>query len=79
MKVQFMGIRQAKKTGCSSCGRKRVSEYGFIRDKRMVLPSGRIIHFFVGQDYEVNGDDGAFLLSQSYICKGKALPMFKEA
>lgn len=79
MKVQFMGMRQAKKAGCSSCGRKRASEYGFIRDKRMVLPSGRTVHFFAGQDYEVDEKDGAFLLSQSYQCKGEALPMFKEA
>lgn len=79
MKLEFLGYRQeGKKAGCPVCGKRTVSKYTFHREKRMVLPSGRTMTFFVGHVYIVNDSDGDFLLSQGYYIGGIKKPMFKD-
>lgn len=80
MKVQFMGIKQqVTKSGCSSCGSRRVSNHTFQRESRMVLPSGQIKTFYAGEVYEVMENDGRFLLEQTYSLNGSPVKMFKES
>lgn len=79
MKIQFLGIKnQSKKSGCSSCGGKRVSKYTFQREKRMVLPSGQARTFYAGESYDVNDRDGQFLVEQSYNLNGSFVNLFKK-
>lgn len=79
MKLQFLGIKnQSRKSGCSSCGSKRVSKYTFQREKRLVLPSGQTRTFYAGETYEVNDRDGQFLLEQSYSLDGGSVKFFKK-
>lgn len=78
MSIRFLGFRQADKKGCSVCGKKRTSDWTFKREKRMVLPSGRNMTFFMGRTYEVNHLDGEFLMEQTYLMNGAAIKMFEE-
>ncbi|MHC5215198.1 hypothetical protein ACYSNR_00915 [Enterococcus sp. LJL128] len=79
MKVEFLGLKQqARKSGCSSCGKRRVSQYNFQREKRMTLPSGRIVTFRAGEKYEVIEHDGLFLIDQVYHLNGVPTRMFKK-
>jgi len=78
MKIQFQGMKQVKKSGCSSCGRRRKSAYTFQREKRMTLPSGKVMNFIVGQTYEVMDQDGKFLLNQTYNFNGAPTRPFIE-
>lgn len=73
MKIQFLGIKnQEKKVGCSSCGRRQVSKHTFQRSARMVLPSGQIKTFYVGEIYDVMEQDGVFLREQKYEWNGQS-------
>lgn len=79
MKVQFLGIKnQPKRTGCSSCGSRRVSKHTFQREKRLILPSGRSATFYAGEMYEVTAHDGLFLIEQVYSLNGLPTKMFKQ-
>ncbi|MBL1226520.1 hypothetical protein [Enterococcus sp. BWR-S5] len=79
MKVQFMGIKQqVMKSGCSSCGSRRVSNHTFQRESRMVLPSGQTKTFYAGEVYDVMENDGHFLVKQTYSLNGSLVEMFKE-
>ncbi|MBP1045098.1 hypothetical protein I6N96_02320 [Enterococcus sp. BWM-S5] len=79
MNIQFMGIKsQEKKSGCSSCGSRRVSKYTFQREKRLVLPSGQARTFHAGEVYTMNERDGQFLLEQSYGSGKGSTMLFKE-
>ncbi|MBO0467858.1 hypothetical protein JZO73_09980 [Enterococcus plantarum] len=79
MKIQFLGIKnQVKKSGCSSCGSRKLSNHTFQRETRMVLPSGQTKIFYAGQVYEVMEQDGDFLLMQTYSLDGQAVKMFQE-
>lgn len=64
MRVQFLGFKQQKRSGCPVCGKSRVSEYSFQREKRMVLPSGKAVTFYAGQIYDFSETDIIFLLNQ---------------
>ncbi|EOH96047.1 hypothetical protein UAW_01904 [Enterococcus haemoperoxidus ATCC BAA-382] len=78
MKIQFLGIKnQVKKSGCSSCGSRQVSKHTFQREARMVLPSGQVKTFYVGEVYNVMEQDGEFLLKQMYSLDGQNVKMFK--
>lgn len=80
MEIQFLGIKQqVTKSGCSSCGSRRVSNHTFQRETRMVLPSGQIKTFYAGEMYEVTEKDGRFLLEQTYSVNGSPVRMFKES
>lgn len=79
MKVKFLGIKnQARKSGCSSCGSRRVSNYSFQREKRMTLPSGQRKSFVAGTVYEVMEHDGLFLIGQTYNLNGTLSKMFEK-
>ncbi|WP_430602743.1 hypothetical protein IGJ02_000034 [Enterococcus sp. DIV0724b] len=78
MKIQFLGIKnQVEKSGCSSCGSRQVSKHTFQREARMVLPSGQVKTFYVGEVYNVMEQDGEFLLKQMYGLDGQNVKMFK--
>lgn len=78
MKIQFLGIKnQVKKSGCSSCGSRQVSKHTFQREARMVLPSGQVKTFYVGEVYNVMEQDGEFLLKQMYSLDGQNVKIFK--
>lgn len=80
MKIQFLGIKnQVKKSGCSSCGSRQVSKHTFQREARMVLPSGQVKTFYVGEVYNVMEQDGEFLLKQMYGLDGQNVKMFKAS
>ena len=79
MKIQFLGIKNSsRKSGCSSCSSRRVSSYGFQREKTMIFPTGLRKTFIVGQIYEVAEADGLFLLAQSYELNGVKEKMFTK-
>lgn len=79
MKVKFLGIKnQPKRTGCSSCGSRRVSKHTFQREKRLILPNGQSATFHAGEMYEVTSHDGLFLISQVYNLNGVPTKMFKQ-
>lgn len=61
--IRFMGLRELEQKSSGCCGRRRVSEYVIKREKRMVLPSGRIVTFRIGETEDVSEEDGKFLLS----------------
>lgn len=67
MKIKFNGVMERRaKGGCTVCGKKRKSQYGFISSKMYILPSGRTKTFRVGKVEEVDDTDGNFLLSYNY-------------
>ena len=78
MRIEFLGHKETRKTGCVPCGKRKTSNVNFKRDKKMFLPSGRSVFFIVGKVEEVNGQDGEFLLEQTYQLNGKSMYMFKE-
>lgn len=79
MKVKFLGVKnQAKRTGCASCGSRRVSKHTFQREKRLTLPSGRTATFYAGEMYEVTAHDGLFLIDQVYNLNGVPTKMFLQ-
>lgn len=63
MKLKFNGLLEKKSKGCN-CNRK--SEYGFVRSRMYILPSGTTKTFYVGVVEEVSDSDGEFLLSYKY-------------
>lgn len=64
MKIKFNGILEHKgSSGCSACGSKRKSSFGFTTVKSYFLPSGKQQTFKVGEIYTVSDSDGSFLLS----------------
>lgn len=64
MTILFLGYVHSQRSGCSACGKRRTANTALKRDKRMTLPSGRVMTFYAGQQYEVNNAEGAFLLNQ---------------
>lgn len=64
MKIVFNGVLEKRPKGCKCSGRK--SEYGFVRSKTYILPSGLQRTFRAGVTEEVSDVDGAFLLSYKY-------------
>jgi len=78
MRVKFNGIKkQARKSGCSSCGR-RMATYAFEREKVFFFPTGAKQLFVAGEVYEVNDADGLFLLEQGYDQNGQKTYMFEQ-
>ena len=75
VKVTFLGMREAQKSGCSACGKRRTTSTVIKREKKMRLPSGQLTTFHAGHSYEVTEDDGAFLLAQT---DGKGHNIFRE-
>ncbi|MCL1925060.1 MAG: hypothetical protein FWF50_05700 [Defluviitaleaceae bacterium] len=79
MKVKFAGIKkQARKSGCTSCGGKRTSSYSFEREKVIFFPTGAKKLFVAGEIYEVSEEDGLFLLEQGYELNGQKAYMFEQ-
>ena len=79
MRIKFNGIKkQARKSGCTSCGGRRMSTYAFEREKAIFFPTGARKLFVAGEIYEVSEADGLFLLEQSYNQKGEKTPMFEQ-
>lgn len=79
MKVKFLGVKnQSKRTGCSSCGSRRISKQTFQREKRLTLPNGRSATFYAGEMYEVTAHEGLFLIDQVYNLNGVPTKMFKQ-
>lgn len=79
MKVKFLGMKnQARRSGCSSCGSRRVSNHSFQREKIMTLPSGQRKMFVAGETYEVIEHDGLFLIGQTYNLNGSLSKLFEK-
>jgi len=78
MKIEFLGMYQEKSGGCPVCGKSKVSNVAFHRDKRIFLPTGRSIYFVVGKPEEVNELEAGFLLEQTYTSNGGTKIMFRE-
>lgn len=64
MKIKFNGTIERRTKGCNCKG--STSEYGFVKKKLYILPSGRSVQFYVGKEEEVSDMDGEFLLSYVY-------------
>ena len=64
MKVVFNGSLEKRTKGCNCKG--KTAEYGFVKSKLYILPSGRTQQFYLGKTAEVSEEDGKFLLSYVY-------------
>lgn len=62
MRIKFNGVLEKKNGGCSACGKKSKSSYGFTNSKLYHMASGRSQVFRTGEVYEVSDIDGNFLL-----------------
>lgn len=78
MIVRYLGARIIKSTGCSSCGSRRVVDYGLQPILHEILPSGCRITFRLGETQEVSQSDGEYLLRRTYSNKGSEFPIFEE-
>lgn len=76
MKLQFLGFSKAERTGCAVCGSRRRTSIGIQREKRMMMPHGKMMTFHAGKEYDLSDADGAFLLRQKDSA-GRAV--FKKA
>lgn len=65
MKIVFNGLLEKKSGGCNC--KKSASEYGYVRTRMFILPSGRTKTFRVGKVEEVSEQDGKFLLAYKPI------------
>jgi len=79
MRIKFNGIKkQARRGGCTSCGRRRTSSYDFEREKVIFFPTGARKLFVAGRVYDVTDEDGLFLLAQGYDQNGQKIYMFEQ-
>lgn len=62
MKIKFKGMKNKIRSGCPVCGRHQVSNESFVSVRTFTLPSGLTKTFRAGNVYEVNDNDGKFLL-----------------
>ena len=78
MYVRFKGIKkQARRSGCMSCGGRRTSNFEFQREKTIIFPTGARQLFVAGKVYEVTETDGLFLLKQGIMFNGKKEQLFE--
>ena len=78
MHVRFKGIKkQARSSGCTSCGGRRTSTFDFQREKMIIFPTGARKVFVAGEVYEVTEADGLFLLEQGMLFNGKKENIFE--
>ena len=78
MIVRYLGARIIKATGCSSCGSRRVVDYGLQPILHEILPSGVRCTFRIGETQDVSQSDGEYLLRRIYSNKGIEFPIFEE-
>lgn len=77
MKIKFLGVKgEVKKTGCPVCGKRMTSSVSSSYQKRMILPSNRVMVFIINHEYEVSEEEGQFLLNWHYSFRGKELYPF---
>ena len=74
MIVKFLGVKgERKKSGCPVCGTKIRTSNTISYTKRMVLPSGMVKVFILNHEYEVNQDEGEYLINYHYTFNGEEL------
>lgn len=77
MIVKFLGVKgERKKSGCPVCRAKVKVSSTLSYTKRVILPSGKVMIFVLGKEYEVSDDDGRFLMNYHYSFGGEELYPF---
>lgn len=80
MKIKFNGaLEKRESTGCSVCGSRRNGKTVFVTSRNYILPSGGMMTFRMGEEYEVSDMDGKFLLSyNAQDANGQMRSVFEE-